>query len=361
MPQLFSPAPATPSPKRASPMRVLATKVKTEVVEVSHRIRKLSLHVPKRRRRESQASSSSFSSSMTSSSTSSNSSAMAAAIISSSTIISTPIFPFVEIITTPTQTAPQTPKAVRGLSEKVVFPAHEDHEVKEVDFAYLRRKRASQESALSSSPSFASARSVTQSGTPLEAEVAPAVDVVEPIREEVPTEILTEDVPVREDDSSLVPPPPPMTTPNSPPAESPAASQTLEQPSVYVEPPVPDPFLIDDGSSSGSEKEQPREVVVSDSQITAALDLPQEISLTQSLPTSPVPLPPADISKPVPPPPPSSGSDPEESEAPELYLPGLVIPTMFLPIPNVRRPFSNYLTWWLSRRLSYNVYIRQIR
>ena len=49
-----------------------------------------------------------------------------------------------------------------------------------------------------------------------------------------------------------------------------------------------------------------------------------------------------------PPPPPAAEEDDEDEEdSPELYLPGLVLPTMFLPIPNVgSSPFS-MLTWWL--------------
>jgi hypothetical protein len=53
--------------------------------------------------------------------------------------------------------------------------------------------------------------------------------------------------------------------------------------------------------------------------------------------------------KPVPAPPPVSDTE-SESEAPAVYLPQLVMPTMFLPIPNVR--ISSPLTWWLTRRTS---------
>nr|GAT45706.1 tetratricopeptide repeat protein 15-like [Mycena chlorophos] len=69
----------------------------------------------------------------------------------------------------------------------------------------------------------------------------------------------------------------------------------------YVEPEVPDPFLIDDeGSDDGHDN------------------------------AAATPVPP-------PPPPPhthSQDSDSDEEDAPELYLPALVIPTMFLPLPN---------------------------
>ena len=43
--------------------------------------------------------------------------------------------------------------------------------------------------------------------------------------------------------------------------------------------------------------------------------------------------------------------DEDEEDAPELYLPGLTLPTMFLPIPNVRYPLFSSLTWWLSKSM----------
>ncbi|KAF5387377.1 hypothetical protein D9757_005706 [Collybiopsis confluens] len=69
---------------------------------------------------------------------------------------------------------------------------------------------------------------------------------------------------------------------------------------VYVEPAAPDPFLID---SDASDEET---------------ELPPAVT-----PTTP------NVNKDMPPPPSES-----EEEAPEMYLPGLVLPTMFLPIPN---------------------------
>lgn len=125
---------------------------------------------------------------------------------------------------------------------------------------------------------------------------------------------------------------------------------SLPVPAVHVEEDVPDPFLVDDeGDALSSE----------DGSVPApASPAPaQEVSL--SLIPSPSPLPSAQLSprpllspnvnKDVPPPPVSDSED-DDDDAPELYLPGLIIPTMFLPIPNVRHSFtSNLLTWWLSR------------
>ncbi|KAF9466097.1 hypothetical protein BDZ94DRAFT_1295975, partial [Collybia nuda] len=123
-------------------------------------------------------------------------------------------------------------------------------------------------------------------------------------------------------------------------------------PSVYVELEAPDPFLIDDEDSSsgeGSQELPPAPTSSSQQTITPS----QEVSLaTPTSPSAPqpstphtIPLLPSNINKDVPPPP-SSDSDPEEDEAPDLYLPGLVIPTMFLPIPNTD-PLTTLLTKYI--------------
>ena len=116
-----------------------------------------------------------------------------------------------------------------------------------------------------------------------------------------------------------------------PPLPSPPAEQ--------VEPEAPDPFLVDDSDDP-----------LSDEDLGASVILPPADGLSVVEPTTPTtpvtPLTP-NVNKDVPPPPPPESGD-DSDEAPDLYLPGLVIPTMFLPIPNVRR-FS-LLTWWLSSK-----------
>ena len=133
---------------------------------------------------------------------------------------------------------------------------------------------------------------------------------------------------------------------------------------------VPDPgaFLIDDPDDPVSDDDQHTTPVLSSHAIhdhPSELSIASaEISLAQSLSQdqpqlSPVvssPLSSANIHKDVPAPPPPASSD--EEDVPELYLPGLIIPTMFLPIPNVRRSFSFHLTWWLSKSLMYYSRIR---
>jgi len=131
---------------------------------------------------------------------------------------------------------------------------------------------------------------------------------------------------------------------------------------IYVEPEVPDPFLIDDEDDAVSDNDEEAGAVaaaVSESQQTI---IPaHEISLTSEHISSLPAVPPLNVNKDVPPAPrPDSESD--EDQVPDLYLPGLILPTMFLPIPNVRRSFSsNYLTWWLSRSLMYYTCTRRIR
>lgn len=144
--------------------------------------------------------------------------------------------------------------------------------------------------------------------------------------------------------------------------ESEMVSET--PPSMLVEPEVPDPFIVDDskddsdsdsnsnGEGAGAGDED--SISGEDGGTPAAAD---EIALAQSIiiepPQQPVGEPSTvpdasheppstsllDVNKTVPPTPPTPqtiSDDDEEEEPPELYLPGLILPTMFLPIPNVR-------------------------
>ncbi|KAG5641891.1 hypothetical protein DXG03_003999 [Asterophora parasitica] len=122
-------------------------------------------------------------------------------------------------------------------------------------------------------------------------------------------------------------------------AVQPSPSELLlsNPPSAYVEPNVPDPFLIDDEESSGEED-------TAQSQATIA---PHELSLPLSNePATPrsIGLASPNLNKAIPPPPSDSDTDDEESS--DLDLPGLIIPTMFLPIPNTD-PLSLLLTKYI--------------
>ncbi|KAF7794259.1 hypothetical protein EIP86_005392 [Pleurotus ostreatoroseus] len=139
-------------------------------------------------------------------------------------------------------------------------------------------------------------------------------------------------------------------------------------PPVHVQPDIPDPFLIDDDEDSEDDTSSADErMAQSTTPSSAAAD--DEIALAQSTILEPEPDPatptqptypvsaiisPAPVTSPFPhpalfspqpnvhkevlavPSAPSSEDeeDEEDEEPPELYLPGLVLPTMFLPIPN---------------------------
>ena len=133
-------------------------------------------------------------------------------------------------------------------------------------------------------------------------------------------------------------------------------SASVITPTAFTQAETPDPFLIDDedeeDSLSGEETVEENtssdansNQVVSPSE-AVPLDLPSSPEVVNT--PRPQPLIP-NLQKDVPPPP----SEYEEEE-PELYVPALIVPTMFLPIPNVRRSFSsNLLIWWLSGNSMY--------
>ena len=146
--------------------------------------------------------------------------------------------------------------------------------------------------------------------------------------------------------------------------EAPLSSEPMftSPPTVYVEPEAPDPFLVDEeGDALSDEDHDKQDSSVPMSQDTSpAHNVPLDLPPTPSpQPTAQQPLPPVsplpNINKDVPPPP-SSDSDLDEEEVPDIYVPQLIVPTMFLPIPNVRRSLSSdYLTWYLRRNSLNNV------
>ncbi|KAF7985156.1 hypothetical protein HWV62_7728 [Athelia sp. TMB] len=114
-------------------------------------------------------------------------------------------------------------------------------------------------------------------------------------------------------------------------------------PPVHVEPEVPDPFLMD----SEDEGESAEEDLGSRHSVPPA----DEISLARSSrpdsPRSPL-TPNVNVNKDVPPPPAAESDEEDEDDAPDLYLPGLVIPSMFLPIPNTD-PLTTLLSKYISQ------------
>jgi hypothetical protein len=139
----------------------------------------------------------------------------------------------------------------------------------------------------------------------------------------------------------------------------------MDVPEAYVVPPsprrsddgeeTPNPFLVDDPEDPLSDpgSPPPAPVLPLDTGSLLPETSPSE-SVTLSpgpsselpLPAEPAPQAPA-VDKPVPALPVVSDTE-SEQEAPAVHLPQLVMPTMFLPIPNVR--INSYLTWWLTRR-----------
>ncbi|KAF9477577.1 hypothetical protein BDN70DRAFT_880959, partial [Pholiota conissans] len=117
-------------------------------------------------------------------------------------------------------------------------------------------------------------------------------------------------------------------------AEQPSPSEPMftSPPTVFIEEETPDPFLIDDEGDAASVGDEKQDSSAGVSQYTVSpaqnvpLDLPE--SDRSQPPASPRP----NVNKDVPPPPPSESE--EEEEVPDIYVPALVAPTMFLPIPN---------------------------
>ncbi|KAH7926041.1 hypothetical protein BV22DRAFT_1128532 [Leucogyrophana mollusca] len=104
-------------------------------------------------------------------------------------------------------------------------------------------------------------------------------------------------------------------------------------PPQIVEPEVPDPFIVDDSEGGVSEED-------------GAASQVEEIKLAQSAslsPTTTTSSAPPNVNKDVPPPPPES----DEEETHDLYLPGLTMPTMFLPIPNTD-PLTSLLIKYIT-------------
>ncbi|THG97246.1 hypothetical protein EW026_g4723 [Hermanssonia centrifuga] len=130
-------------------------------------------------------------------------------------------------------------------------------------------------------------------------------------------------------------------------------------PPVLVEPEVPDPFIVDDGEDSDSDTGHEDETLADDPPSAAdeialapstvldpASSQPSDEPLQSPVP-APIPQNSVNVDKAVPSLPSLGSEEEEEEEAPELYLPGLIIPTMFLPIPNTD-PLTTLLTKYIS-------------
>ena len=143
---------------------------------------------------------------------------------------------------------------------------------------------------------------------------------------------------VSENPDPLLPPLPP----------SPISSPSIMDPVDPVQTPANtqevNPFFHDDEHSSSDDS------TVSSSSGRLQIPATTDIALTTPPPdrtAQPSPaLPPLPTA-----PAPGPDSDDDDEEMPDLYIPALIAPTMFLPIPNVRFSyfFKPVLTWWLSK------------
>jgi hypothetical protein len=145
----------------------------------------------------------------------------------------------------------------------------------------------------------------------------------------------------------------------------PEPQPAMDVPEPYVVPPsprrsddgeeTPNPFLVDDPDDPLSDLGSPSPApalpldpgsLLPDTSPSESVTLSPAPTSEPPLPAEPAPQTPA-VDKPVPALPVVSDTE-SEQEAPAVHLPQLVMPTMFLPIPNVR--INSYLTWWLTRR-----------
>ncbi|KAA1470247.1 hypothetical protein DENSPDRAFT_774116 [Dentipellis sp. KUC8613] len=179
---------------------------------------------------------------------------------------------------------------------------------------------------------------------------APAESVSVPVESAlppVPVESVSE--PVESAPIESVPAPAEATpAPESQPQTSFGESATREDflaPQPADEPDVPNPFLVDDPEEPITLSEPPTarlavdsHLQLSESQTTIgpAEDIPLSADEPAPEEEAPAPAPlPASVDKPVPAPPQSPmSSESSDADTPAIYLPQLVHPTMFLPIPN---------------------------
>ncbi|TBU27304.1 hypothetical protein BD311DRAFT_665670 [Dichomitus squalens] len=116
----------------------------------------------------------------------------------------------------------------------------------------------------------------------------------------------------------------------------------VSPPAPVGEPEVPNPFIEDpDASSSDDEtSDAPQGPAQGLAEQFAASEIELALPVTPRTPVVP------DLNKSVPPTPALPSDDEDEEEIPELYLPSLTLPTMFLPIPNTD-PLSTLLTKYI--------------
>jgi len=80
---------------------------------------------------------------------------------------------------------------------------------------------------------------------------------------------------------------------------------------------------------------------------------PEASTSVPAHPLSETPSTPLNVNKEVPPSPPAASDSGSDEPAPVVHAPGITLPTLFLPIPNVRLLDSIlHLTWWLTAKVT---------
>ena len=181
---------------------------------------------------------------------------------------------------------------------------------------------------------------IVEVATPISPAVAEPLDHIpmSPLEEMGNEEDMRPETASEDPDPLLLPLPP------SPPCSPSPLMDPTDPVQTPVTPQEVDPFLHDDDQSPSDDS------TVSSSSGHLQIPATTDIALTTPPPDRTVQLTPAQL-------PPSASaapgpdSDEDDEEMPDLYIPALIAPTMFLPIPNVRLSyfFKPVLIWWLSK------------
>jgi len=134
------------------------------------------------------------------------------------------------------------------------------------------------------------------------------------------------------------------------PSSSVAAVAPLDDPVADINPFIEDVSLSASSENVTSSEDKPP----SEPSPLSSPDVSPELSSSAPAhPLSELPNTPLNVNKDVPPSPPAASDSESDEAAPVIHAPGLTLPTLFLPIPNVRLLDSIlHLTWWLTAKVT---------
>jgi len=134
------------------------------------------------------------------------------------------------------------------------------------------------------------------------------------------------------------------------PSSSVAAVAPLDDPVADINPFIEDVSLSASSENVSSSEDKPP----SEPSPLSSPDVSPELSSSAPAhPLSELPNTPLNVNKDVPPSPPAASDSESDEAAPVIHAPGLTLPTLFLPIPNVRLLDSIlHLTWWLTAKVT---------